>query len=74
MVSYDLVTCLFLSYRELIAVLRALGLPRPTDDKPPVGMALVVGEFGPKAKCPLRARFGNLSQVIEEAYLVGCSQ
>ena len=39
-----------LAYHEVFAVMRALGLPRPTDDKPLAGTTLVVGEFGPKVE------------------------
>ena len=43
--------CVFdLAYHELFTVPRALGSPRPADDKPSAGTALVVGDFGPKVE------------------------
>jgi hypothetical protein len=39
-----------LAYHELFAVLRALGWPRPTDDKPSAGTVSVIGDFGPKVE------------------------
>jgi hypothetical protein len=39
-----------LVYHELFAVPRALGLPRPADDKLSTGMVLVVGDFGSKVE------------------------
>ena len=42
--------CVNLAYHELFAVPRALGLPRPTDDKLSAGMASVIGNFGPKVE------------------------
>ena len=38
------------AYHELFTVSRALGSPRPTEDKPSIGMVLVVGDFGPKVE------------------------
>jgi hypothetical protein len=39
-----------LVYHEFFAVSRALGLPRPTDDKLSAGTVSVVGDFGPKVE------------------------
>ena len=35
---------------ELFIVPRALGSPRPTDDKPSARIVLAVGDFGPKVE------------------------
>ena len=40
-----------LAYHELFIVSRALGSPRPTDDKLSTRTALVIGDFGPKVEC-----------------------
>jgi hypothetical protein len=59
---------IYLAYHELFAVPRALGSPRPADDKPSARMVLVIGDFGLKVEyVPLRARFLDLAQVVEEA-------
>ena len=39
-----------LAHHELFAVPRALGSPRPTNDKPSVGTISVAGDFGPKVE------------------------
>jgi hypothetical protein len=39
-----------LAYHELFVVLRALGSPRPANDKPSAGMVSIVGNFGPKVE------------------------
>ena len=39
-----------LSDHELFVVTRALGSLRPTDEKSSAGMALVIGDFGPKVE------------------------
>ena len=39
-----------LAYHELFVVLRALGLPWPTDDNLSAGMISVVGNFGPNVE------------------------
>ena len=38
------------AYHELFIVPRALGLPRPTDDKLSAGMASVIGNFALKVE------------------------
>jgi hypothetical protein len=58
-----------LAYHELFTVLRALGSPRPTDDKPSARTVLVIGDFGLEVEyVPLRARFSDLVQAVEEAH------
>ena len=42
--------CVNLAYHELSAVQRALGLPRPTDDKPSARTVLVADNFGLKVE------------------------
>ena len=42
--------CVNLTYHELLIVPRALGSPRPTDDKPSAGTVLVLGNFSPKVE------------------------
>jgi hypothetical protein len=60
MASYELDLYSFLAYGELIIVPRALGSPRPTDDKPLARTALVVSDFGPKAEyVPFRKGLGT---------------
>jgi hypothetical protein len=39
-----------LAYHELFAVLRALGSPRPSDDKLFARTVSVIGNFGPKVE------------------------
>jgi hypothetical protein len=51
-----------LAYHELFAMPRALGSPRPADDKPSPRTVLVVGDFGLKVEyVPLQARFSDLA-------------
>ena len=50
MASYDPIMYLCLAYHESIIVPRALGSPRPTDDKLSAETGLVVGDFGLKAE------------------------
>jgi hypothetical protein len=38
------------AYHELSVVPRALGSPRPTDDKPSAGTVSVIGDFSPKVE------------------------
>jgi hypothetical protein len=60
-----------LAYHELLAVPRALGLPRPTDDKPSAGTVLVIGDFGPKVEyVPFEQGFGTSHRWLKKPALL----
>ena len=61
-----------LAYRELVAVPRALGSPRPVDGGLSARTALVVGNFGPKVEYfPFEQGFRTLRRCLTKPAVDG---
>ena len=56
---------------ELFIVPRALGSPRPTDDKPSAGTVSVIGNFSPKVEyVPFEQGSGTLRRQLKKPALL----
>jgi hypothetical protein len=59
------------AYDKLFVVLRALGSPRPADDKPLAGTVSIIGDFIPKVEyVPFEHGFGTSRRRLKKPALL----